>query len=325
VSLARVVVLALAASACGAPAAPPSVDHPPRAASDAAPPPLVAATDRPPADAGASPAATGDLGALEARPLETWQLGDVEVVVALPVGARERRPVVVGVHGSRDRPEAACARWRRTLASYPFILCPKGVPYRRALAWGSPAVLAERIDRGLAALRERHGAHVAEGPAVYAGWSLGGTLGPRVVAARPGRFDPVVLVEVGHTRLDATASTSALRSGRATKVIVACATRRCAAFGKRLQRSWKPLSGSSRAEPSNNGSGLTIVDAGIGRGHVFDDRMARALGASLAASVADDPRFRGLAAALETGTGDADAGAPEPLPPEDPDEPDEAP
>jgi hypothetical protein len=249
---------------------------------------------------GASPSSppAGELPPLEGTPVETWRIGDVEIVAALPVGAREKRPVVVAVHGSRDRPDAACARWRRTVASWAFVVCPKGVPWRRGLAWGSPAVVAERIDRALAALHEHHHAHVAEGPVVYAGWSLGGTLGPRVVALRPGVFDPVVLTEVGHTRLDATSSAAELRSGRASQVIISCATRRCAAFGKRVEHAW------------GNTPGLALVDAGIGRGHVFDDRMSRAVGASLVRSTASDPRWRGLAVALEAPPTGGDAGAP---------------
>jgi hypothetical protein len=245
------------------------------------------ADDRQRRDAG------GSLAPLAGSPFETWHLGDVEVVASLPLGAREPRPVVVGVHGSHERPDTACARWRRTLGGWAFVVCPKGVPWRGGLAWGSPAVLAQRIDVALAALHDRYGAYVATGPVVYAGWSLGGTCGPKVVAARPGVFEPVILAEVGHTHLDAWASAAALRKGRDAHVIVACATGRCAAFTKRLDRA-------TAGAPT-----LTAVDAGIGRGHIFDERMARSIGAALVQTVAGDPRWTGLGAALE---GDADVG-----------------
>jgi hypothetical protein len=306
----------IAGLACASPGAIDRQQPPPAPASSAlaARPPLAPLGEVPDAlDAGPRPLpkAAGELAPLEGAPVETWSTGEIEIVAALPVGAREKRPVVVAVHGAQDRPETACARWRRTVASWAFVLCPKGVPWRRGLAWGAPSVLAERIDHALAALHERHHAWVADGPVVYAGWSLGGTLGPKVVGSRPGLFDPVVLTEVGHTRLDATASVTALRHGRASHVIVSCATRRCAAFGKRAERAW------------GSAPGLALVDAGIGRGHVFDDRMSHALGASLVQSVASDPRWNGLARALEMSASTEDAGsAAEPLPPVDGD-PDE--
>ncbi len=199
----------------------------PAAPAGTAPGATAAASDAAGADAEGGPG-DGGLGPLVAAPFETWRTGELETVASLPVGARERRPVVVGVHGSHDRPDATCARWRRALGGWPFIVCPRGVPYRGALAWGSAGVVAERIDAALAALRERHGAHLADGPVVYAGWSLGATRGPEVVALRPGVFGLVVLAEVGHTRIDSTSSAKALRLGRTPRVLVACATRRCA-------------------------------------------------------------------------------------------------
>jgi hypothetical protein len=230
-----------------------------------------------------------ELPPLEGSPIETWHSGGVDVVASLPVGAHEPRPVIVGVHGSGDRPEAAWARWRRTVAAWAFVVCPKGVPWRGRLAWGSPAVLAERIDGALAALRDRYRAYVAEGPVVYAGWSLGATLGPKAVALRPSAFDPVLLVEIGHTRLDATASVAALRTGKATHAVMACATRRCATFAKRLIHA---------GESGRPALAVAFVDAGIGRGHVFDDRMARAIRATVAETVKGDACWNGFAAAL---------------------------
>lgn len=306
--------LALAAAAiasCQAP--PPSVAPAPSPTPPAAPvASAIARTTEPggaaAVDAGAPPSTDGGLAPLVAPVLETVHAGDFDVVVAAPAGARERRPVVVGIHGSKDRPDAACARWRRSFAGWAFVVCPAGVPYRGGLAWGSPLVMIERIERALGVLRERHGAYVAEGPAVYAGWSLGGTRGPGVVATRPGLFEPVVLAEVGHTRLDATTSVASLRKGRAAHAIVACATRRCAAFTKRLERA-----------AGGRGPSIAAVDAGIGRGHLFDETMARSIGRAFVTTVAGDPRWTGFDAALEAPPTE-DAGTDAPLPLDD-DEP----
>lgn len=241
-------------------------------------------------DAGGRPALRGSF--------ESWTHAGFEIVASLPTGTREPRPIIVGIHGSGDRPEAACKRWRRTVAAWAFVVCPKGVPYRNRLAWGSPAGVAERIDAALASLRDRYRDYIAEGSVVYAGWSLGGTLGPKVVALRPDIFEPVILAELGHTRLDPKASMAALQTSKVSHVMIACATRRCATFAKRL-------------------SNVTFVDAGIGRGHVFDKPMALAIGNALADQVKSDPRWIGFREALATPWSDGD----EPLPPDE-EEPD---
>ena len=264
---------------------------------------------------GFADAATHDAEGLEPHPLagapatfdgprtESLRAGDFDVIVARPTGMRGQRPIVVGVHGSHDRPEAACARWQRTLGGWPFVVCPTGVPWHGGLAWGSPAILAERIDRAVAALHERHGGDIAQGSIVYAGWSLGATLGPKVVASRPGMFGTVILAEVGHTRIDPLASITALRTGRASRTIVACATRRCAAFAKRL------------VGVSKGGPAVAIVDGGIGRGHVFDEQMGRAVGAAVTESVSADVRWSGLGAAREAiSTSDGGSVLGEPFP-----------
>ncbi len=126
---------------------------------------------------------------------------------------------------------------------------------------------------------------------------------------RPGAFEPVILAEAGHTRLDANASAKALRTGRTAHVIVACATKRCASFGQRLARA------------SKTGPSVVSVDAGIGRGHVFDDRMAREIGTAVAKATEGDARWSGLGATLETESPDAGALTPEPLPEDDEAEP----
>lgn len=236
--------------------------------------------------------------ALAGSPLETWHADGFEIAASLPIGTHTKRPVVVGIHGSKDRHDLTCARWRRVFVGWAFIVCPQGVPYRGGLAWGAPSNMIERIDRSLAMLRERYGAWVADGPVVYAGWSLGATRGPSVVALRPGLFEPVVLAEVGHTRIDANASVSALRKAHVEHPIVACATNRCAQFVKRLQR-------------AADGDRLRVgfVDAGIGRGHLFDELMAREIGTAIAHAIENDARWNGFASALSAPR--EDAGAPD--------------
>lgn len=312
----RALLLAIALVASCRPA--PVVEVKP-VATVSAPTVVAEAPAPPPAIADAGPTATADAEgpASIASSLETWHLGDFDVVASLPSSGLEKRPIVVGIHGSHDRPEDTCRRWRLAFADWPFIVCPAGVPYKGGLAWGAPSVIAERIDRAIAALRERHASQIAAGPVVYAGWSLGGTRGPGVVATKPGFFEPVILAEVGHTKLDANGSLASIRKGKASHVIIACATKRCVTFDQRLVRA----RGKERA-PS-----IELVDGGIGRGHLFDKLMAQAIGATLVKSVAGDERWAGFAVARETAIAkgsidESSVTAPEP---EQDDEPDLAP
>ena len=96
------------------------------------------------------------------------------VFVSVPLGATEPRPVVVGMHGAGDRPEWACGGYRGATRAYPFILCPRGLPQGADKFAAPPAARIEKdVADALTALRARFGAYVAEGPLLYAGFSLG--------------------------------------------------------------------------------------------------------------------------------------------------------
>lgn len=51
--------------------------------------------------------------------------GFPEAVVALPNGARTRRPVLVILHGTADRPDWNCDAWRHITTDSGFVLCPR--------------------------------------------------------------------------------------------------------------------------------------------------------------------------------------------------------
>jgi hypothetical protein len=94
-------------------------------------------------------------------------------------------------------------------------------------------------------------------------------------------FDRVVLVEVGHTPLDANAVASGLVKGGAVRAVVACSSMPCRGFAKELEvaarRSKLPL---------------RTVDVGL-RGHWFDEPMFRAIGPAFVWSVEDTDAQRG--------------------------------
>lgn len=209
-----------------------------------------------------------------------------EAFVAVPVGAREPRPVIVGVHGAGDRADWACSEWWATTAGYAFVVCPKGVPspWKGFSSWGSAEQIARRADGAVRALRARYGAHVASGPLVYGGWSQGGTLAAQVIASHPGVYTRALLLEVGHTPLDPRATVASLQRGGVERAILECTSMPCRAFGRDLDRAAKRA-----ALP------LQIVDVGL-RGHVFDEPVFRALGPAFVALVEDDPRWAGLEA-----------------------------
>src|SRR5690348_14619318 len=60
--------------------------------------------------------------ALEAEPFAPVEVAPGEVAwISAPVGAREKRPVIVGVHGAGDRPDWACSAWREVAANHAFV------------------------------------------------------------------------------------------------------------------------------------------------------------------------------------------------------------
>jgi len=111
---------------------------------------------------------------LEGAWLESVTLDDGSGAnVALPLGATTPRPIVVGVHGSGDRPDWSCAEWRNVVDAYAFVVCPHGSAFGGAFAWSTVEQLDKRVIAAIAAVRARYGAYVHDGPAIYAGFSKG--------------------------------------------------------------------------------------------------------------------------------------------------------
>jgi pimeloyl-ACP methyl ester carboxylesterase len=224
-------------------------------------------------------------------PLEKLELGGETAFVSLPVGARDKRAVIVGVHGAGDRPDWACAEWKAVAADWAFVVCPQATnPHpadKNTFVWGSAAAIAAQADRAVAALRERYGAWMDDGPLVYGGWSQGGTLAASVIETRPGVYDRAVLVEVGHTALDADAVAASFASAGIRRAIVSCESPKCRTFAQTFERAAR-----RRRLPAQT------VDIG-NRHHWFDEPVFRALGPKMAWLGADDRRFAGLGAAVD--------------------------
>jgi pimeloyl-ACP methyl ester carboxylesterase len=208
------------------------------------------------------------------------------VFVTRPQGATGPRPIVLAVHGAEDRADWACSEWRATTAGFAWVLCPQGDPLRSAYAWPSANAIAKQAFEARDALRDRYGSYVAPGPLLYGGFSQGASLASSVVAAHPGEFGPVIMVEAGHTPLSAPSVVFGLKKGGVARAMISCSTDGCATFSSELVRASKRAS-----------FDLFTNDAGR-RGHVFDGEVMRSLGETLVKLVAGDSRYDGFAEAV---------------------------
>ncbi|MDC3960420.1 hypothetical protein [Polyangium jinanense] len=205
-----------------------SCDRAPHASST----PTAAPTAQPAPPASSAPApsapALPPLGGdwLVRLPLEGFR----EAVIAAPIGTTSPRPILIGVHGSRDRPEWACGEFLGVTKGYPFILCPHGIPLRSGpeplFGFATSEELEREIDAGLKALRERFGPYVAEGPMIYGGFSRGAFLGVPIVADDPARFPVVVLGEGGQSSWTDDRAVRFARGG-GKRVLFVCSTAAC--------------------------------------------------------------------------------------------------
>jgi hypothetical protein len=198
---------------------------------------------------------------------------DEEAHVAVPLGAAAPCPVVIGVHGAGDRPEWSCAEWAATTGGSAFVVCPHGVPdarWKGTRVWTSGRAIADAAARAVAALRARYGDYIAPGPMVYGAWSQGASLAGAAIARAADIGLPIgaaVLVEIGHTPVDARATAAVLRRAGVRRLVVSCSTTQCRQFAHRM------TSAAAAVDLP-----LHVVDVGL-RGHWFDDPVFRALGA----------------------------------------------
>ncbi|MBL8741681.1 MAG: hypothetical protein JNK04_11325, partial [Myxococcales bacterium] len=173
--------------------------------------------------------------------------GFADAVLAVPVGAGDPRPLVIATHGNFDRPEWQCDVWSKILRGRAFVLCPRGIarpdspaPDDTRFTYRHNRDLEREVDAAWAALRtSRYAPFVAEGPATWAGFSLGAIMGVAIAERRPRDFATLLLVEGGVDRfLDEAAR--AFAKGGGQRVLFVCAQRGCSgtasARAKALER-----------------------------------------------------------------------------------------
>lgn len=218
-------------------------------------------------------AATASARSPALRPLtaESWLVTlpaprERPALVSVPLGAREPRPVVIGVHGAGDRPEWACGGYRGALDAYPFILCPAGRPGGGGkLCTSPPAELGRDLDEALAALRARFGAHVAPGPMVLIGFSLGAIYGAELLRVRGRDFPRALLIEGGTRQLTPVVARAFADAG-GERILLLCAASACAGSFDQ-----------ARSALERVGVATRVVGAGTRR-HNLDGEMSAIVG-----------------------------------------------
>jgi predicted esterase len=222
----------------------------------------------------------------EAEPLVPLEVdGYAPAVVAVPQGATQPRPLVVALHGNFDRPQWQCEVWREVTGGYPFVLCPRGT--RRAdvaksmdrwtYAGGRPA--EKELMAAIEALSARYGPHVAKGPVVFVGFSLGAIIGTGILRRHGGTFPRAVLIEGGNKRWSRAAVAEFAKAG-GKRVLFACGQTDCKHLGKRAARLFEAQEVQVK------------VVSGGSIGHTYDAQVADAVSAEWSWLVDGDERWR---------------------------------
>jgi pimeloyl-ACP methyl ester carboxylesterase len=153
--------------------------------------------------------------------------------VALPLGATSPRPIVVVLHGARDRAEWQCGSFRGVLGGRVFILCPQGITQGAEgglYGLGSFDDSAAELRAGLAALKARYGAHVAPSPVLLIGYGEGAAVAADLARQEPAFFARVALVNGNPAVLTPSAvKIFAERGGK--RMLFFCADAECDANG----------------------------------------------------------------------------------------------
>jgi hypothetical protein len=227
-----------------------------------------------------------------------------DAIVSVPTRATEPCPVVLALHGNFDRPEWQCEVWRGITRARAFVVCPRGIPRPDApksldrWTYGKGTEVRAEIDAALVALQARFAGYVAEGPILYAGFSLGAIHGVGIVAGNAERHPRAVLIEGGHDGwTPARAKSFAAAGGQ--RVLFACGQRAC-----------KTGAAAARKTLEREGVATELVFGGE-VGHTYDGPVAAEIARVFSWVVADDPRFAEVENGTDGAPSDAQRGATE--------------
>jgi predicted esterase len=144
------------------------------ACTQAAAPPLERSV--PPEDAIATGPTTATLLPLAGEWLQTLRdkNGRTLGVIAVPLGAREPRRIIVGVHGAVSRADFMCSVLRSVTGPRDFVLCPHSSERtEQDSSWQSGAHLRARTEEAFAAMEREYGAYLDASRVTYFGHSQG--------------------------------------------------------------------------------------------------------------------------------------------------------
>jgi pimeloyl-ACP methyl ester carboxylesterase len=194
-------------------------------------PTIDAAISSRPVDGGEPLDAGGGDGGLRDFPdaLELVDGGEHLGFVAVPLGAREPRPIVIALHGGSEKPEVACARWPGVLDRYAFVVCPRGFGGNdRRLGWHSPTDTSARIARAVAAAKRTFGAWIKDTSSfILVGFSMGGTQVARVAYREPQRYRRILIGDSAYEPRPALTFARAWAQGGGERVVFLCTTSGC--------------------------------------------------------------------------------------------------
>lgn len=240
-----------------------------------------------PAEIDASADAAGGLPPIPADPLFTNLTvpGFPDAVVALPNGATTRRPVLIVVHGSGDRPDWNCDAWRHITGDHGFVLCPRGDYVPRESGKGDDkrythrggAYFRRHVEAALSALATRFADYVDIERPVLAGFSLGATEVASLALGDPARFPRVAELEGGQD-VWTDANARAFGAGGGRRVLFGCGSSWCL-----------PAARAATARLQKAGLASRIVQANVG--HTTDRPLQEAIMVELGWFLDGDPRW----------------------------------
>jgi predicted esterase len=214
--------------------------------------------------------------------------GHLAALVALPLGARSPRPVVVVTHGAGGRPEGLCRLWQTLVGSRAFVLCLRGIsanrlepPDRTGYYYPGHPALGVELGAALGALGARYGDHVDMRAPLYVGFSQGASMGALLLPSHPAGFARAVLIEGGYGLYQEwnVAAARAFHEHGGERVVLACGRLRCLEQAQHTAR-----------QLEHGGLRVRVLYA-RGVGHGYGGAMEQELRANLAWLVEGDPRF----------------------------------
>lgn len=152
--------------------------------------------------------------------------------VTVPLGARERRPVVIALHGGGDQPDWACGEWRIIAGAYPFVVCPTGPGSASFRSWSHAEDTRARIDALMGAVKDRFAPWLADGPPILVGFSRGAMQVADIAAAHPRSYPRVAISESAFAPHSVQQFSRPWTKGGGERVLLSCTTVGCEATYK---------------------------------------------------------------------------------------------